>query len=312
MSTKPQRGLGKGLSAILGEATDIRDLRKPVGYINKEVVTTTSRPHDTSDVLRIPVDMIEPNPFQPRMSFDEEALQELSESIRTFGLIQPITVRIKDGNKYQIISGERRYRASIKAGMDMIPAYIRDASDQGMLEMAIVENIQRENLDPIEVAMSYQRLIEECNLTQEQMADRVGKKRVSVTNSLRLLRLPAKVQHDLKVGLVSVGHAKVLLGVDDPLIQEQLCDLIVKNGLSVRQLEEKVRKIAAEKEPEDTDGEQDLPDVYYRVLEHIGRYFGDNISLRRSKSGKGTITIRVNSDEEMSKFLKALDDNRMI
>ena len=231
MANNPSR-LGKGLGALLG-GEDLSELRKPVGYINKQVVSAETKPQDTSDVLRIPVGLIEPNPYQPRMSFDNEAMQELCESIRTFGLIQPITVRRK-GDKYQIISGERRYRASIMAGMDMVPAYIRDASEQGMLEMAIVENIQRENLDPIEVAMSYQRLMEECRLTQEQMADRVGKKRASVANQLRLLKLPAKVQHDLKVGLVSVGHAKVLLAVEDPATQELLCDLIVKGGLSVR------------------------------------------------------------------------------
>ena len=298
---KVQHGLGKGLSALLGDdAADLREIRKPVGYINKEVVGTTEQ-EVTADVLRIPVDLIEPNPFQPRMSFGEEALQELAESIRTFGLIQPITVR-KKGSKYQIISGERRFRACTKAGMDMIPAYIRDANDQGMLEMAIVENIQRENLDPIEVAMSYQRLMEECRLTQEQMADRVGKKRASVANQLRLLKLPAKVQHDLKVGLVSVGHAKVLLGVDDPKAQEMLCDLIVRRGLSVRQLEEKVRAL-----------EKGLPqpeEMYYRLLENVGRYFGDNISLKRNPAGKGSITIRFDSDEQMERFLQALDPNR--
>ena len=311
---KVQHGLGKGLSALLGDdAADLREIRKPVGYINKEVVGTTEQ-EVTADVLRIPVDLIEPNPFQPRMSFGEEALQELAESIRTFGLIQPITVR-KKGSKYQIISGERRFRACTKAGMDMIPAYIRDANDQGMLEMAIVENIQRENLDPIEVAMSYQRLmeecrLEECRLTQEQMADRVGKKRASVANQLRLLKLPAKVQHDLKVGLVSVGHAKVLLGVDDPKAQEMLCDLIVRRGLSVRQLEEKVRALEKglpqpeEKEP------QELPEMYYRLLENVGRYFGDNISLKRNPAGKGSITIRFDSDEQMERFLQALDPNR--
>ena len=304
---KVQHGLGRGLSALLGdEATDLREFRKPVGYINKEVVGATEK-QDTADVLRIPVDLIEPNPFQPRMSFDPEALQELADSVRTFGLIQPLTVR-KKGNKYQIISGERRFRACTMAGMDMIPAYIRDANDQGMLEMAIVENIQRENLDPIEVAMSYQRLMEECRLTQEQMADRVGKKRASVANQLRLLKLPAKVQHDLKVGLVSVGHAKVLLGVDDPKAQEMLCDLIVRRGLSVRQLEEKVKALEKgapeEKEP------QELPEMYYRLLENVGRFFGENISLRRSPAGKGSITIRFDSDEQMGHFLQALDPNR--
>ena len=306
---KVQHGLGRGLSALLGDdAADLREIRKPVGYINKEVVGTTPEKEVTADVLRIPVDLIEPNPFQPRMSFDQEALLELADSIRTFGLIQPITVR-KKGSKYQIISGERRFRACTKAGMDMIPAYIRDANDQGMLEMAIVENIQRENLDPIEVAMSYQRLMEECRLTQEQMADRVGKKRASVANQLRLLKLPAKVQHDLKVGLVSVGHAKVLLGVEDPKAQEMLCDLIVRRGLSVRQLEEKVRALekgAAEQENEP----QDLPEMYYRLLENVGRYFGENISLRRTPAGKGSITIRFDSDEQMERFLQALEPNR--
>ena len=306
---KVQHGLGKGLGALLGEdAADLRELRQPVGYINKEVVGA-SEAQDTSDVLRIPTDLIEPNPFQPRMNFDPEALQELADSIRTFGLIQPVTVR-KKGAKYQIISGERRYRACIMAGMDMIPAYIRDANDQGMLEMAIVENIQRENLDPIEVAMSYQRLMEECRLTQEQMADRVGKKRASVANQLRLLKLPAKVQHDLKVGLVSVGHAKVLLGVEDPKVQEMLCDLIVRRGLSVRQLEEKVRALEKGDVPVKEDEPQELPEMYYRLLENVGRFFGDNISLRRTPAGKGTITIKFDSDGQMERFLQALDPNR--
>ena len=305
-SPKQTRGLGKGLGAILGDSVgDIDRLRKPVGYVNKQIVGA-KEPQDTADILRIPVELIDPNPFQPRMSFDKEALAELMESIRTFGLIQPITVRKKGDGRYQIISGERRFKACQAAGMDMVPSYIRDANDQGMLEMAIVENIQRENLDPIEVAMSYQRLIEECNLTQEQMAERVGKKRVSVTNHLRLLKLPAKVQHDLKVGLLSVGHAKVLLGVDDPLVQEQLCDLVIKNDLSVRQLEDKIRKMNSAEKVQAT--EQELPDEYYKVLEHIGKYFSNNISLKRSSSGKGTMTIRFDSDEEIRKFLSVLDE----
>ena len=302
---KQQYGLGKGLGALLG-GEDLSELRKPVGYINKAVVSAAERPQDTADVLRIPVSLIEPNPYQPRMSFDAQAMQELADSIRTFGLIQPITVRRK-GDKYQIISGERRFRASIMAGMDMVPAYIRDASEQGMLEMAIVENIQRENLDPIEVAMSYQRLMEECRLTQEQMADRVGKKRASVANQLRLLKLPPKVQHDLKVGLVSVGHAKVLLGVEDPAVQEALCDAIVRGGLSVRQLEERVSKLGKEAAPAGAEEPQELPELYYRLLEHVGRYCGENISLKRGKDGKGTLTVRFESDAQMEEFLKVLD-----
>lgn len=308
--SKAQRGLGKGLGALLGGDADLSSIRQPVGYVNKEIVSTTEQPKQaTADVLRIPVDMIEPNPYQPRMSFDQEALEELADSIRTLGLIQPITVRRKDASTYQIISGERRFRACRMAGMDMIPAYIRDANDQGMLEMAIVENIQRENLDPIEVAMSYQRLIEECSLTQEQMAIRVGKKRASVTNFLRLLKLPAKIQHDLKVGLLSVGHAKVLLGLDDVMMQEYLCDLVIKEDMSVRQLEDKIRKLGEPKKKAEP-SEQDLPDEYFKVLEIVGKYFENNISLKRTNTGKGSMTIHFNSDEEVRKFLKALEDSK--
>jgi ParB family chromosome partitioning protein len=196
------------------------------------------------------------------------------------------------------------------AGMTMIPAYIRDANDQGMLEMAIVENIQRENLDPIEVAMSYQRLIDECSLTQEQMAFRVGKKRASITNFLRLLKLPAKIQHDLKVGLLSVGHAKVLLGVEDVNMQEALCDLVIKEQLSVRQLEEKVRKLLSPKKKEKEVESQSLPDEYYRVLEIVGKYFENDISLKRSDNGKGSMTIHFISDAEVQKFLEALEKSK--
>ena len=305
--SKQQRGLGKGLGALLGTDADLSQIRKPVGYVNKEVAGAGSQPQQAmADILRIPIDMIEPNPFQPRMNFDQDALEELSESIRTLGLIQPITVRHKSEGRYQIISGERRFRACQMTGMDMIPAYIRDTNDQGMLEMAIVENIQRENLDPIEIAMSYKRLIEECSLTQEQMAVRVGKNRASVTNYLRLLKLPAKIQHDLKVGLLSVGHAKVLLGVDDIRLQEYLCDLVIKEDMSVRQLEDKIKKMSQPKKSQEDQG-QDLPEEYFKVLEIVGKYFENNISLKRNAGGKGSMTIHFNSDEEIRKFLKAIE-----
>ncbi len=307
--SKQQRGLGKGLSALLGGDTDLSTIRKPVDYVNKEVVTDDKPEKASADILRIPVDMIEPNPYQPRMNFNQEALDELADSIRTLGLIQPITVRKTVSGRYQIISGERRFRASRLTGMEMIPAYIRDTNDQGMLEMAIVENIQRENLDPIEVAMSYQRLIEECNLTQEQMAFRVGKKRASVTNYLRLLKLPAKIQHDLKAGILSVGHAKVLLGVDDPALQEALCDLVIREDLSVRQLEDRLRKLTEERKPA-ASRQQDLPDEYFRVLEIVGKYFENSISVKRTNSGKGSMTIHFSSDEEVQKFLKALEESK--
>lgn len=306
---KTPRGLGRGLGSLLGEDIDVNSLRHPVGYINKEVAG--SRPEQGSgDVLRIPIERIEPNPFQPRMTFDQESLEELASSIKALGLIQPITVRKVGDGRYQIISGERRFRACKITGMDMVPAYVKDTDDRGMLEMAIVENVQREDLDPIETALSYQRLIDECSLTQEQMALRVGKKRASVTNYLRLLKLPAKVQHDLKVGLISTGHAKALLSLDDAPLQEQLCDMTIASGMSVRQLEDRVRRILKGESTQTKQTSEDageLPEDYYKVLEFMGRFFGDNISLKRSASGKGSITLRFDSDEEMSNFLKALE-----
>ncbi len=310
-NSKQESRLGKGLSALLGDIQINEPERKPVGYINKEIAG--ARPvQDYGDVLRIPAGLIDPNPYQPRMAFDSESLEELAGSIRTFGLIQPISVRKQSDGRYQIISGERRFRACKLAGMETIPAYIRTADDQGMLEMAIVENIQRQDLDPIEVAMSYQRLMDECDLTQEKMAQRVGKKRASVANSLRLLRLPTKVQHDLKTGLLSTGHAKVLLSIEDPHIQELLCDLTIKEGLSVRQLEERIRSLSGTVKAKHRVAQvQDLPEDYYRVLEHIGKFFDNSISLKRSSSGKGTMTIRFSSDEEVSRFLKALEESNI-
>ena len=314
MSREP-RGLGKGLSALLGEVPDADQLRQPVGYVNKEIVGTHGRQENTADILRIPVYMIEPNPFQPRMSFDQTALEELAASIRTLGLIQPITVRRIEERRYQIISGERRYKACRLAGMDTIPAYIRDTNDQGMLEMAIVENVQREDLDPIELALSYRRLIDECQLTQDNLAERVGKKRATVANTIRLLKLPAKVQHDIKVGLLSAGHAKALLGVESPEMQEHLCDLVIRDALSVRELENIVRKLqtdpdAARNKVRSAHPVQDLPQDYYRILEHVGKYFSNDISLKRTAAGKGIMTIRFDSDDEVKAFVKALEEKQ--
>ena len=308
MSKEP-RGLGKGLSALLGEVPGADALRKPVGYVNPVVSTPAPRTAG-ADVNRVPVDMVDPNPFQPRMSFDAAALEDLAASIRTLGLIQPITVRRMPDGRYQIISGERRFRACRIAGMSTIPAYVRETGDQGMLEMAIVENVQREDLDPIELAMSYQRLIDECSLTQEQMGERIGKNRSTVTNTLRLLKLPAKVQHDIKVGLISTGHAKAILGLEDPEMQVRLCDLAIQDGLSVRQLEALVRKVQLT--PSVLPGTpaaatSSLPDSYVRLQERLGQWFKNDVSLRRSASGKGSVTIRFSSDGEVEEFLKALE-----
>lgn len=310
MGNREQRGLGKGLSALLGEVPNADQLRKPVGYINKEIAGSRSA-QVTSDIMRIPVDLIEPNPFQPRETFSQEALDELAASIRTLGLIQPITVRRISENKFQIISGERRYRACRQAGMYTIPAYIRDANDKGMLEMAIVENIQRENLDPIEEAMSYQRLIDECSLTQEEMASRLGKKRTSVANCLRLLKLPVKAQHDLKVGQLSVGHAKVILGIDDPHVQEQLCDLVISEDLSVRQLEERIRQLRSgslSSHKKTAKAAAELTSDYANLRDCLGKMFKNAPSIHRNASGTGSLTVRFASDKEVRDFLKKLEE----
>ena len=311
MSKEP-RGLGKGLSALLGDVPVQEQFRKPVGYVNKDLVTDRTR-GNAADILRIPVDLIEPNPFQPRLSFDQAALDELTDSIKTLGLIQPITVRKINEGRFQIISGERRFKACRLAGMLTVPAYVREANDQGMLEMAIVENVQRENLDPIELAMSYQRLIDECSLAQDEMADRVGRKRATVANTLRLLKLPAKVQHDIKVGVLSAGHAKALLGAESPEIQEQLCDIAVRDGLSVRQLEELVRKMNGRKKTpvqRPASSYVQLPEEYDRVKEQFGLYFDNAVTFRRNSKGKGTMTIRFESDDEVRRFLEALEKGR--
>ena len=312
--SQPPIGLGRGLSAILGDISGADDLRKPVTYQDKNKVGSPVSPRTTADVFRVPTSQISPNPYQPRLSFDSEELEGLAASIRTLGLITPITVRKIAENRYQIISGERRYRACQMVGMTEIPAYIRETDDQGMLEMAIVENVQRENLDPIEVALSYQRLLTECNLTQEQMADRLGKNRSSVANQIRLLKLPVKVQHDLKVGQISVGHAKVLLSIDDPDLQSKLCDYTIKNALNVRQLEQKVKALLAKdnapaERPKEVEGASMMPELHKDLCREVAKYFKGKISLKRNDDGKGSITINFSSDAEVNRFLDAIKNS---
>ena len=312
--SQPPRGLGRGLSAILGDISGADDLRMPVTYQDKNKVGSPASPRTTADVFRVPTSQISPNPYQPRLSFDSEELEGLAASIRTLGLITPITVRKIAENRYQIISGERRYRACQMVGMTEIPAYIRETDDQGMLEMAIVENVQRENLDPIEVALSYQRLLTECNLTQEQMADRLGKNRSSVANQIRLLKLPVKVQHDLKVGQISVGHAKVLLSIDDPDLQSKLCDYTIKNALNVRQLEQKVKALLAKdnapaERPKAVEGASMMPELHKDLCREVAKYFKGKISLKRNDDGKGSITINFSSDAEVNRFLDAIKNS---
>ncbi|MDO9680811.1 MAG: ParB/RepB/Spo0J family partition protein [Bacteroidales bacterium] len=296
--------LGRGLGALI---SDIDNLN-----LNKPLVSPGEA--TPSSISEIALDQIEANPFQPRSTFDEELLDELAESIKTMGLIQPITVRYTDGGKYQIISGERRFRASLLAGLTYIPAYIRKADDQGMLEMAIVENIQRENLDAIEVAISFQRLIEECDLTQEQMAERVGKKRATVTNYLRLLKLPAEIQLAIRAKRITMGHARALLALDSPKKQLKLCSGIIENDLSVRQVEERIRKMTEvpEVKPVIEEPSQELDESFFRLLDFLGKYFNNNISLKKEgKEGAGSITIRFSGDEEIINFINAIEKTNL-
>jgi ParB family chromosome partitioning protein len=286
--------LGRGLGALLGEDT-LKETRQIHRIISG----------NPAAVAGIPLDQIVPNPYQPREDFDPEALQELAGSIRTLGIIQPLTLRQTGPTSYQIISGERRYRAAKAAGLTEVPAYIRQADDAAMLEMAIEENIQREDLDPVETALSFQRLIDECNLTQEAMALRVGKKRTTITNYLRLLRLPDTVQKALKDGKISVGHAKVLLGVEDTALQDRLCDSIIRNDWSVRRLEQKLQSLSRKESP--APEAEDLPEVYYALAERVGRHFDGNVTVRRDAKGGGTITIRFGNQSQVEAFLKDLN-----
>lgn len=306
MSNK-RAALGKGLGALISDMDSIAPVPGNAAPAAKAVQTP-----DPAAINEIPIDRISANPYQPRSNFDEQALAELTESIRQLGIIQPITVR-KVGMRYQIISGERRFKAARAAGLETIPAYVRDTDNQGMLEMAIVENIQREDLDAIEVALSFQRLMDECSLTQETMADKVGKKRATVANYLRLLKLPAEVQVCIRDKKISMGHAKAILSINDPVSQLSLCDEIVRKGLSVRQAEAKAQAILKKESANDVQEDRkqpapELPDTYYKVLEIVGKYFGNNVSLKRSEQGKGSITIQFSSDSEVESFLKAIEN----
>ena len=254
-------------------------------------------------MAEIAISEIIPNPTQPRTQFDDEALQELASSIRQLGVIQPITVK-RDGTRYIIISGERRWRASQMVGLETLPAYIREADDENLHAMALVENIQRQDLNAIEIALGMQRLIEECGLTQEAMAEKVGKKRSTVSNYMRLLNLPDQVQLALKEGLITMGHAKAIAGID---AERQVWALkkCLKKALSVRQAEELARKLAEQGDVEHT-AEEEYPESYSRLVERLEPYFSDNISIKRGKNGGGKIVIGFSSDEEIESFIQRL------
>ena len=254
-----------------------------------------------TQMAEIAIDKIIPNPTQPRTQFDEEALAELADSIKQLGVIQPITVK-KSGEQYIIISGERRWRAAKQVGVERLPAYIRDVDDENLHAMALVENIQRQDLNAIEIALGMQRLIEECGLTQEAMADKVGKKRSTVSNYMRLLNLPNEVQLALKEGLISMGHAKAIAGIEG---EQQVAALkrCIKKSLSVRQMEELARKLA-EGATKAEKGEEEYPESYSRLVEQLEPYFSQNISIKRGKSGGGKIVIEFSGDEEIDMFIE--------
>ena len=259
-------------------------------------------------INEISIDKIEVNPYQPRKTFDEEALKELASSIREIGIIQPITVRQVNGDTYQLITGERRFKASKMAGLETIPAYIRLAEDQNMLEMALVENIQREDLDSIEVAISYQRLIEEVSLTQESLSERVGKKRSTIANYLRLLKLPAEIQLGLRDRLISMGHARALVNVPDPNVQLDIFQKIIKDDLSVRRVEELVRRTINARGPRQTDVKPGKSVAEYTELkDHLSRFFKSEVEFRRNNKGSGRIVIPFASDQDLERILAMLD-----
>ena len=295
---KKNRGLGRGLDAILqSPETDITSKDISGDYV-------------AGAVAEIDIDRIEANPFQPRMEFDDEALRELADSIKEQGVIQPVTVRKLGYNKYQLISGERRLRASKLAGLSKIPAFIRIANDEQMLELALIENIHRENLNAIEVAISYQRLIDECSLTQEQLSEKVGKSRSSITNFLRLLKLPAEIQIALRDGHISMAHARALINIEDKETQLRLLQQIIEDDLSVRQTEELSNK-AKQPEGEKNQRKQTnyLPDHFKAQIKCLSQALNTKVKVKRNLQGQGSVVIDFKNEEEFNRII-ALFNNK--
>ncbi len=265
----------------------------------------------SSSISEIELSKIQPNPDQPRSVFEAETLDELAASIRALGVIQPITLREIGADKYMIISGERRYRASLAAGLTTIPAYIRTAEDDNVVEMALIENIQREDLNAIEIALAYQKLIDQYGLTQERLSERVGKKRATIANYLRLLKLPAEIQVGLKDKRIDMGHARALIPIEDPEIQLSLYEQIVQDGLSVRQVEEYVRGLADGtanvKTPSKAKAKASTSEEFDLLKEHLSNFFQTKVQLVCNNKGKGKITIPFASEEELEKLISLLD-----
>ena len=299
MASDRKRVLGRGLESLLGDAINER---------NAKVPQTVSELRTGAAIQEISVSQIETNPFQPRTEFDKEALLELSSSIKELGIIQPITVRKLSSDKYQIISGERRWRASQAAGLQAIPAYIRVANDQAMLEMALVENIQRRDLNPVEVALSYQRLIDECDLTQEELSERIGKNRSSTSNYLRLLKLPAEVQAALVDGRISFGHGRALAALEDEEVQLFIFNQILKESWSVRKLEE---EISSAKNPSNKSVEKKakllLSFEQQKFKEDLTDKLGAKVDFKTNNKGGGNIVIQFKSENELKRIMNLLD-----
>ncbi len=281
------RGLGKGLGALIDTTP---------------IVHTAG----SSSICEIELSKIQANPDQPRTHFDEEALKELSISISEIGLVQPITLREIEPDKFQIIAGERRYRASKMAGLEKIPAYVKKVSDEALMEMALVENIQREDLNAIEISLSYQRLIDDYGFTQDKLSERVGKKRATIANYLRLLKLPAEIQIGLTQRLIDMGHARALINVNDPALMIKLYDETVKNGYSVRKVEEIVRNLAAEK-TEKKSVDKDLLQAYDQISKKLSELFNAKVKIDRNEKGKGKISLQFSSDEELELIMATID-----
>ena len=291
-ATKKQ-ALGRGLSALLKDPEN--DIKSADDKNADKVV---------GNIVELDVESIEVNPFQPRTNFNEESLRELASSIRELGVIQPITVRKLAFNKYQLVSGERRFRASKLIGLETIPAYIRIANDQESLEMALVENIQRQDLDPIEIALSYQRLIDEINLTQEQMSERVGKKRSTIANYLRLLKLDPIIQTGMRDGFISMGHGRAMVNIESQIDQLEIYEKVISNKLSVRATEQLVKNLNI---PEDSKPQQtstEVPKYIKKGIKDFSEYFGHKIDVKMGKSGSGKITIPFHSEEDFNRIKK--------
>ena len=292
-----KQALGRGLSALLKDPTN--DI-KSVEDKNADKVV--------GNIVELDINAIEINPFQPRTNFNEETLNELATSIRELGVIQPITVRKLDFNKYQLISGERRLRASKIVGLETVPAYIRIANDQESLEMALVENIQRHDLDPIEIALSYQRLIDEINLTQEQMSERVGKKRSTIANYLRLLKLDPIIQTGMRDGFISMGHGRALINVEDNEVQSDIYHKIVTENLSVRDTEALVKKYQESLLPKTKKAKTESFQIDEEQKKFFATYFGAKVDIKSAGNGKGKITIPFHSEEDFERILKLIKE----